>query len=74
MYFPELKLVTERLFDSVVNYSALYSFCFGETRGYDEIQTRKDFSTFEKEIMSACDNAIDELKEYINNNINVTIP
>ena len=74
MYFPELKLVTERLFDSVVNYSALYSFCFGETRGYDEIQTRKDFSTFEKEIMSACDNAIDEFKEYISNNINVTIP
>ncbi|MFM5257356.1 MULTISPECIES: hypothetical protein [Aeromonas] len=74
MYFPELKVVTERLFDSVTNYSALYPLCFGETREYDEIQTRREFSIFEKEIISACNNAIDELKEYINNNINIVIP
>lgn len=74
MYFPELKVVTERLFDSVTNYSSLYPLCFGETRQYDEIQARRDFSIFEKEIISACNNAIDELKEYINNNISIVIP
>lgn len=74
MYFPELKKVTDALFDAVVNYTALYSLCFGTKKEYDAIQTRIEFSSFEKEILSSCNNAIDELKEYIGNNINTTIP
>lgn len=73
MYFPELEEVTNNLFNAVADQTSVNYFCHGTDAEYNVQETRKNFSHFENEIMTACENTIKALQNYISTNLNPPI-